>query len=374
MADDYPNNYDQYNKDLMKRMAGSPPTVPEARVLVNTASVLAVQNIDPYLDESKDCLDSAQGFVASAKEVPIAYVVADTGERFSDKEAWDRVTCYNNVISAHHAADSHIDQRTPRWLAIAGKLSPWAEMLGIFVFVSALWNVYWLKPWQDPLTFITALVVTIGIPVMQKYFAEEAGKEHNTGRLAEYEGLDDEARTHKVARNWYLAATFLVATVSMVLLAVRGVMFLDADPVTGTKPLWQIYMIWAMAAIVGYGTAILAYAAKAVDGTRYKREVDELTVQGEAHATKWQKDVAFAEADIRKSENNEDEIVNGKFPKVLEVIRRHPAGNCDDDIFRLPPLVDRAKRTLTLRTRREGLAKDLEDVKTNHRPAFLLNN
>lgn len=366
-GDDYPNNYSQYNDDLVRRMAESLPVVPAARGLLDVASVLAVQNIDPFLDESKDCLDAAEDFIASTKEVPISYVFTETKERLSDKDAWKRVEHRNNLISAHQAADSSIDERAPGWLAKAGKYAPWAEVLGIGVFVTALWNVNLLRPWEDLLTFLTALVLTIGIPIIQKYVAESAGKEHNVARLAEYEGLDTQAHTHKVARNWYITATFVIATVSMVLLAVRGVMFMSAPS------LWEIGMIWAMAAIVGYGTAVLAYAAKAVDGTRYMREVDELTSQGNAYAKKWQDDVASAEAEIRKSANNEGEIVNGKFPKVLEIMRQHPAGSSDDDIFHAPPLVDRAKRTLTLRSRREAVIGGLDDVKKNHRPAFLLN-
>ena len=68
-----------------------------------------------------------------------------------------------------------------------------------------------------------------------------------------------------------------------------------------------------------------------------------------------------------------DEIVNSKFPKVLEIVRAQPGGNSDESIFNLQPLVERAKRTVMLISLLEAFTKDLEVVKTDRRPAFMLN-
>jgi hypothetical protein len=366
-GDEYPD-YTYYNKDLVRRLAESTPIKVMLNVLANTATVLAVRIIDPILDTMKEALDSSKAALSAALEVPVAYVFTESGESLSDKDAKARVEHNQAIIHAHKAAGSTIDERTPNWLVIAGKVAPWAEVLGIAVFVTALWNVYWLAPWTDWLTFFTALVLVIGLPVMQKYFAEHAGKAHNAYRLADFEGLDAQALGHKVRRNWYLAGTFMVGTAGMVILAVRGIIALD-DPTT-----WEIAVIAMMAAIVGYGTAILAYSRGAVDGTRYQREVDELTAQGEAHAARWQKHVLSAEADLQQAKNDEEEIVNVKFPKVLEVVRQQPGGDHDEAIFNLVPLIERSRRTLTLSARRVALVMELTDVTTNHRPAFLLNS
>jgi len=366
-GDGYPN-YTEYNKDMVVRLAGSTPSKALTNVLLNIAMVLGVQIIDPILDAMKGALDAAKDAITAALVVPLPYVFSESGETFSDKNASERVTHLRALIEAHRASGSSIDQRAPRWLVIAGKIAPWAEVLGIAVFVTALWNIFWLKPWTDWLSFFTALVLVIGMPIMQKYFAEHGGKAHNDYRLAKYEGLDFQAHEHLAKRNWYIAGTAIVATAGMVILAVRGIMALDAPS------LWQLAIIGTMAAIVGYGTAVLAYAAIAVDGTRYSRESDELTVQGEAHAADWQADVATAESALQQAENDEEDIINKDFPKVLEIVRQQPDGDREEALCNLPPLADRAKRTVTLMTRRESLAAELKAVKTDNRPAFLPKN
>lgn len=354
-------------KGMIQRLAEATPVGAVADLLSNIATTLSVQIIDPFLDRIERTLEDVRDALRIALLPPEAYLFTESGESFSDADAKDQADHVRNLIAAHRAAGSTIDQRAPSWLVIAGKIAPWAEVLGIAVFVTALWNVHWLAPWNDWLTFFTALVLVVGMPIMQKYFAEHGGKAHNDYRLAKYEGLDIPAREQLIKRNWYLTGAFVVATAGMVILAVRGIIALDAPT------LWETLIIGSMAAIVGYGTVILAYSATATDGTRYQREADELTAQGEAYASEWKAATDSAKRGLNEAQNDEHAVIEGKFPKVLEIVRLQPGGARDEEVVNLLPLAERARRLRTLQERRLALADELNAVKTDHRPAFLLN-
>ena len=363
-------NSNDEKKDLIHILAEAKPTKVVTDLLSNIATALCVQIIDPDLDGIEGCLVEANNALEDAKRPPDPYVNSASGKPgklYSDGDAKKQVDYDLALIGAHEATGSTIDRRAPHWLKVAGKVAPWAELLGIAVYVTAQWNVYWLQPWQDWLSFFTALVLVIGLPLMQKFFAERAGHSHNDYCLAKYEGLNVQAHEHMVKRNWYLVGTFVVSTAGMVILAVRGIMAMDSPSQS------EVWIIAAMAIIVGYGIAILAYSAIAIDGTRYSRERDELTVQGDAYAAEWEDIVDSVKADLDQAEDDEQRVIEVKFPKVLEVVRQQPGGVRDEEIRNLLPLIERAKRLETLQKRRNNLSSELARVKKDHRPAFSLN-
>lgn len=354
--------------DLISRLAEAQPARLIAALYYQVAVALSIQLLDPILKAMELALDSVTEALRNAKVPPEPYISSESGGSFSDQKAKDKVDHNQAGTNARKAAGFTIDVRVPNWLRIAGVLSPWAESFGILVYVTFLWNVNWLRPWDDFMSFITALILVVFMPLLQKYCAEQAGHAHNSCRLNKQEGLDIPAHADEVNRNWYLAGAIFIATVVTAAIVVRGLIALDVPN------WWEPIIITLLAAVVGYGTAILAYAAVALDGTRYSRENDELTAQGEAFDADWEAEVEIAEMGLEKAENNERHLIDGSFPKVLESVRTQFEGDRSEDLFNLLPLVERAKRLVALRERRVALEAELETVKTDHRPAFHLNS
>jgi hypothetical protein len=362
------DNSDPKNLDLIARLAGAQPVKVIQALYYQVAVTLGIQLLDPILTVMERALDSATEHIRIAKMPPEPYLFSESGESFSDKKAKAKVDHNQASINARKAAGSTIDVRVPNWLRIAGALSPWAESFGILVYVTFLWDCDWLRPWDDFMSFITALILVIFMPLLQKYCSEHAGHAHNSYRLNDLEGLDIPARADKVKRNWYLAGALFIATVVAATIVIRGLIALDMPN------RWEIAVITLLAAIVGYGTAILAYAAIALDGTRYSRENDELTAQGEAFAADWEAEIEEAQQSLEKAANNERHLIEGAFPKVLENVRTQFEGDRSEDLFNLLPLVERAKRLVALRERRVALEAELETVKADYQPAFHLNS
>lgn len=353
--------------DPIATLAKATPVESSASQFQLVAIALNTQLIDPILARIRMCLDRVEATLRHAATPPEAYLSSESGEALADKVAKAKVDHNQAGIAGRQAAGSSIDVAAPTWLLVAGKLAPFVESLGILVYITFLWNVDWLRPWEDLLSFITAVVLVTFMPLLQKHFAEAAGRAHNEYRLNLQSGLDDAASAGRLRRDWHLGAALLIASIVTATIVIRGLIALDA-------PLWyESAIVSLLAGAVGLGTAVLAYAAVALNGTRYSRENAELLVQGDTHAAEWEADIGEAEEGLEQASNDERELIESAFPKVLETVRTQFEGNPVEEPHNLQPLVERAKRVMALRQRRDELVARLAEVKQNP-PAFRLNS
>jgi len=358
---------DSEGHDPIKDLAGSTPDGLAETSVFQVAGTLCVQLIDPVTKRIKATLDSVRDIIRTASVPPPPYVSDETGTSHSDKPGYEHVKYLDAVMNGHTAAGwGYVDQPAPPWLQAVGKWAVWFESLGILAYTTFIWNVDWFRPWTNPIPFITALVMVICLPLLQRFFAERAGHAHNSYRLNLHEDLETAAKRDKSKRNWYLAAALLVASIVTATVVIRGYVSLDV------ANWWEPAVVAGLAAVVGYGSAILAYAAVALDGSRYQRDRDSIKEQGEAYDADWTDDVTDAEEGLDEVENDIHYLKTIAFPKLLETVRQQGGSNQEENGTNLMPIIERARVVLALDDHRAGLEEQLQTVKANA-PAFHLN-
>jgi hypothetical protein len=142
--------------------------------------------------------------------------------------------------------------------------------LGFLAFISYYLNVPVFQPWEDWLGWTFAMTVVVFIILGQSWLVHHAARSHNRGREAKADGNRHEAEAESTRRNWYLAATGVVAA------AITGGMIVRGTVALGQARLGTAVVMVLLAAVTGLLIPTLAYLATALDGSRISRERDGL--------------------------------------------------------------------------------------------------
>lgn len=159
----------------------------------------------------------------------------------------------------------------PTWLRVAGAISPFAESIGLLVWLTWLWNVDVARPFDNLLVWVLTAILVLALTIAIAFTAKSAGTAHNHAHQEEADGHRRPAAAHYRQRNVMLAVSGALGLLIGATMVVRGVQSLDQP--AG----YEVAIITVLSLVAGFALPGLTYAAKATDGSLYSRRRSALT-------------------------------------------------------------------------------------------------
>lgn len=260
---------------------GVEPTAAVLQKLVNSHSsevqrqveAQCKRRIDPLLKDSEDRVNQIRINRQSLQEEPSKVTSPESGIQYTEQQASDRVHDLDRDISRDENNGKRHHRRVNPTIRSLAKLLPYAEALGLALFVALALNVNFLDPLDNLMGWSLAAVLVFVVLFVQPRYVNRSAEAYNHYReaVADQQSFPAEAAAKRAWTNGAIAAgfaTFITGALVERFLAINAV---TDDLVVG--------LMICLCILAGFGMPIGAWLAIAWDGSRKSRERDHLAEQ-----------------------------------------------------------------------------------------------
>jgi hypothetical protein len=224
----------------------------------------------PELDQSAENNVQSKANLDTLDTFPNDLSADESGAQYSGQCAADRVGKFTDKIEDDRTAGLTHHERVPRWQQWLRKLAPWADALGLLVFLTIYLNVPVFAPWVDPLSWTVGVIIVLAVTFGLKLTVSRSAKAFNAWREQ-----SAERQNHEVEKSCRIAIRYGIFA-GAIALVVAGTLVQRGSLALGDVSFAVNFTMVSLAMITGIVVPALAWWAEAHDGSSVSRERDQL--------------------------------------------------------------------------------------------------